>query len=158
MTTPVRVAVTGAAGQIGYSLLFRIASGALLGPDTPVQLQLLEITPALGALDGVAMELDDCAFPLLAGITKSDDANAAFDGADIALLVGSRPRTKGMERGDLLSANGAIFTAQGKALAEAASKDVKVLVVGNPANTNALIAMNNAKGLAPEQFTAMTRL
>jgi malate dehydrogenase len=158
MTTPVRVAVTGAAGQIGYSLLFRIASGALLGPDTPVQLQLLEITPALGALDGVAMELDDCAFPLLAGITKSDDANVAFEGADIALLVGSRPRTKGMERGDLLAANGAIFTTQGKALAASASKDVKVLVVGNPANTNALIAMNNAEGLAPEQFTAMTRL
>ena len=158
MTTPVRVAVTGAAGQIGYSLLFRIASGSLLGPDTPVQLQLLEITPALGALDGVAMELDDCAFPLLAGITKSDDANVAFEGADIALLVGSRPRTAGMERGDLLEANGAIFTAQGKALAASASKDVKVLVVGNPANTNALIAMNNAEGLAPEQFTAMTRL
>ncbi|MBX3313337.1 MAG: malate dehydrogenase [Actinobacteria bacterium] len=158
MTTPVRVAVTGAAGQIGYSLLFRIASGALLGPDTPVQLQLLEITPALGALDGVAMELDDCAFPLLAGITKSDDAEVAFDGADVALLVGSRPRTKGMERGDLLAANGAIFTTQGKALAASASKDVKVLVVGNPANTNALIAMNNADGLDPRQFTAMTRL
>ena len=157
-TEPVRVAVTGAAGQIGYSLLFRIASGALLGPDTPVQLQLLEITPALGALDGVAMELDDCAFPLLAGITKSDDAEVAFEGADIALLVGSRPRTKGMERGDLLAANGAIFTTQGKALAASASSDVKVLVVGNPANTNALIAMNNAQGLAPEQFTAMTRL
>jgi malate dehydrogenase len=157
-TEPVRVAVTGAAGQIGYSLLFRIASGALLGPDQPVVLQLLEITPALGALDGVAMELDDCAFPLLAGIVKSDDANVAFEGADIALLVGSRPRTKGMERGDLLAANGAIFTTQGKALAQSASKDVKVLVVGNPANTNALIAMNNANGLAPEQFTAMTRL
>ncbi|MBX3285925.1 MAG: malate dehydrogenase [Acidimicrobiales bacterium] len=157
-TEPVRVAVTGAAGQIGYSLLFRIASGALLGPDQPVILQLLEITPALGALDGVAMELDDCAFPLLAGIVKSDDANVAFEGADIALLVGSRPRTKGMERGDLLAANGAIFTTQGKALAQSASKDVKVLVVGNPANTNALIAMNNAQGLAPEQFTAMTRL
>ena len=157
-TEPVRVAVTGAAGQIGYSLLFRIASGALLGPDTPVQLQLLEITPALGALDGVAMELDDCAFPLLTGITKSDDAEKAFEGADIALLVGSRPRTKGMERGDLLAANGAIFTTQGKALASSASSDVKVLVVGNPANTNALIAMNNAQGIAPEQFTAMTRL
>ncbi|MEO6988725.1 MAG: malate dehydrogenase [Aquihabitans sp.] len=158
MTTPVRVAVTGAAGQIGYSLLFRIASGALLGPDQPVHLQLLEITPALGALDGVAMELDDCAFPLLAGITKSDDANVAFEGADIALLVGSRPRSKGMERGDLLSANGAIFTAQGKALSESASSDVKVLVVGNPANTNALIAMNNAPNIANQQFTAMTRL
>ena len=157
-TEPVRVAVTGAAGQIGYSLLFRIASGALLGPDQPVVLQLLEITPALGALDGVAMELDDCAFPLLAGIVKSDDAEVAFGDADIALLVGSRPRTKGMERGDLLAANGAIFTTQGKALAQSASKDVKVLVVGNPANTNALIAMNNADGLAPEQFTAMTRL
>jgi len=155
---PVRVAVTGAAGQIGYSLLFRIASGALLGPDQPVILQLLEITPALGALDGVAMELDDCAFPLLAGIVKTDDANVAFADADIAFLVGSRPRTKGMERGDLLAANGAIFTVQGKALAESASKDVKVLVVGNPANTNALIAMNNAKGLDPKQFTAMTRL
>jgi malate dehydrogenase len=157
-TEPVRVAVTGAAGQIGYSLLFRIASGALLGPDQPVSLQLLEITPALGALDGVAMELDDCAFPLLAGTTKSDDADQAFEGAQIALLVGSRPRTKGMERGDLLSANGAIFTAQGKALSDSAASDVKVLVVGNPANTNALIAMNNAPNLAPEQFTAMTRL
>ena len=158
MTTPVRVAVTGAAGQIGYSLLFRIASGALLGPDQPVHLQLLEITPALGALDGVAMELDDCAFPLLAGITKSDDANVAFEGVDIALLVGSRPRSKGMERADLLSANGAIFTTQGKALSESASSDVKVLVVGNPANTNALIAMNNAPNIANQQFTAMTRL
>ncbi|CAN5886238.1 malate dehydrogenase [soil metagenome] len=157
-TEPVRVAVTGAAGQIGYSLLFRIASGALLGPDQPVSLQLLEITPALGALDGVAMELDDCAFPLLVGITKSDDAGEAFDGADIALLVGSRPRTKGMERGDLLSANGAIFTAQGKALAERASSDVKVLVVGNPANTNALIAMSNAPDIPSAQFSAMTRL
>jgi malate dehydrogenase len=157
-TEPVRVAVTGAAGQIGYSLLFRIASGALLGPDQPVVLQLLEITPALGALDGVAMELEDCAFPLLAGVVKTDDANTAFDGADIALLVGSRPRTKGMERADLLSANGAIFTAQGKALSESASKDVKVLVVGNPANTNALIAMNNAPDLRREQFTAMMRL
>src|SRR4051794_1568535 len=123
---PVRVAVTGAAGQIGYSLLFRIASGALLGPDQPVILQLLEITPALGALDGVAMELDDCAFPLLAGIVKTDDANVAFADADIAFLVGSRPRTKGMERGDLLEANGAIFTVQGKALSDSASKDVKI--------------------------------
>ena len=157
-TEPVRVAVTGAAGQIGYSLLFRIASGALLGPEQPVILQLLEITPALGALDGVAMELDDCAFPLLSGVVKSDDANAAFEGVDIALLVGSRPRTKGMERADLLSANGAIFTVQGKALSESASSDVKVLVVGNPANTNALIAMNNAPDIANRQFTAMTRL
>ncbi|HEX2578054.1 MAG TPA: malate dehydrogenase [Aquihabitans sp.] len=157
-TEPVRVAVTGAAGQIGYSLLFRIASGALLGPEQPVVLQLLEITPALGALDGVAMELEDCAFPLLAGIVKTDDANVAFQDADLAFLVGSRPRTKGMERGDLLSANGAIFTVQGKALSDSASKDVKVLVVGNPANTNALIAMRNAPDLDPTQFTAMTRL
>jgi malate dehydrogenase len=155
---PVRVAVTGAAGNIGYSLLFRIASGAVLGPDQPVQLQLLEITPALGALEGVSMELDDAAFPLLAGITRSDDANEAFDGANVVFLVGSRPRTKGMERSDLLEANGAIFTVQGKALAASAADDVKVLVVGNPANTNALIAMNNAKGIAPERFTAMTRL
>ncbi len=157
-TEPVRIAVTGAAGQIGYSLLFRIASGAVLGPDQPVILQLLEITPALGALDGVAMELDDCAFPLLAGIVRTDDANTAFADADIAFLVGSRPRTKGMERGDLLAANGAIFTVQGKALSESAKKDIKILVVGNPANTNALIAMNNAPDLAPKQFTAMTRL
>jgi malate dehydrogenase len=155
---PVRVAVTGAAGNIGYSLLFRIASGAVLGPDQPVQLQLLEITPALGALEGVAMELDDAAFPLLAGITRSDDANEAFDGANVVFLVGSRPRTKGMERSDLLEANGAIFTVQGKALAASAADDVKILVVGNPANTNALIAMNNADGIAPERFTAMTRL
>ncbi len=157
-TEPVRVAVTGAAGQIGYSLLFRIASGALLGPDTPVILQLLEITPALGALEGVAMELDDCAFPLLAGMVRTDDANRAFDGANIALLVGSRPRTKDMERSDLLSANGAIFTVQGKALSESAADDIKVLVVGNPANTNSLIAMNNAPNIANERFTAMTRL
>lgn len=157
-TEPVRVAVTGGAGQIGYSLLFRIASGALLGPDQPVILQLLEITPALGALDGVGMELEDCAFPLLADIVKTDDPNVAFGDADIALLVGSRPRTAGMERGDLLSANGAIFTAQGKALSDSAKKGVKVLVVGNPANTNALIAMNNAPDLDPRQFTAMTRL
>jgi malate dehydrogenase len=157
-TAPVRVAVTGAAGQIGYSLLFRIASGAVLGPDQPVVLQMLEITPALGALDGVAMELDDCAFPLLAGMVKTDDPNVAFGDADLAFLVGSRPRTAGMERGDLLSANGAIFTTQGKALSASASNDVKVLVVGNPANTNALIAMNNASDLDPRQFTAMTRL
>jgi malate dehydrogenase len=155
---PVRVAVTGAAGQIGYSLLFRIASGALLGPDQPLILQMLEITPALGALDGVAMELDDCAFPLLAGMVKTDDAAKAFEGVNVALLVGSRPRTKGMERGDLLEANGAIFTAQGKALSDVAADDVRILVVGNPANTNALIAMNNAPNIAPERFTAMTRL
>ena len=155
---PVRVAVTGAAGQIGYSLLFRIASGALLGPEQPVILQLLEITPALGALEGVAMELDDCAFPLLAGTVKTDDANEAFDGVNLALLVGSRPRTKGMERGELLEVNGAIFTAQGKALSDSAAGDVRVLVVGNPANTNALIAMNNAPNIPPERFSAMTRL
>jgi malate dehydrogenase len=157
-TSPVRVAVTGAAGQIGYSLLFRIASGAMLGPDTPVQLQLLEITPAMDALRGVQMELEDCAFPLLAGVTTSDDPGQAFDGADVALLVGSRPRSKGMERKDLLEANGAIFTVQGQALAANASPGVKVLVVGNPANTNCLIAMNNAPGLDPTHFTAMTRL
>jgi malate dehydrogenase len=156
--SPVRVAVTGAAGNIGYSLLFRIASGALLGPDQPVILQLLEITPALGALQGVVMELDDCAFPLLAGVTTSDDAEVAFGDAEIALLVGSRPRTKGMERKDLLEANGAIFTTQGRALSSSAAKSVKVLVVGNPANTNALIALHSAPGIAPEQFTAMTRL
>jgi len=157
-TTPVKVAVTGAAGQIGYSLLFRIASGALLGPDTPVTLSLLEIAPALGAATGVAMELDDCAFPLLRGIGISDDANVAFDGVNIALLVGSRPRTKGMERGDLLAANGAIFTTQGAALSEHAADDLRVLVVGNPANTNALIAMSNAPDVPRERFTAMTRL
>src|SRR4051812_22576086 len=140
MKPPVRVAVTGAAGQIGYSLLFRIASGSMLGPDQPVILQLLEITPALGALQGVVMELEDCAFPLLAGVEQTDDAGKAFEGVEIALLVGSRPRTKGMERKDLLEANGAIFTAQGKALAAGAADDVKILVVGNPANTNCLIA------------------
>jgi malate dehydrogenase len=156
--SPVKVAVTGAAGQIGYSLLFRIASGALLGPDTPVRLSLLEITPALGAAEGVAMELDDCAFPLLDGIDINDDANKAFDGANIALLVGARPRTKGMERGDLLEANGAIFTVQGRALSDHAADDLKVLVVGNPANTNALIAMHNAPDVPRERFTAMTRL
>jgi len=155
---PVKVAVTGAAGQIGYSLLFRIASGALLGPDTPIDLSLLEITPALGAAEGVAMELDDCAFPLLSSVGISDDAEVAFDGVNIALLVGSRPRTKGMERGDLLAANGAIFTVQGKALNNKAADDIKVLVVGNPANTNALIAMNNAADIPRERFTAMTRL
>ena len=158
MTTPVRIAVTGAAGQIGYSLLFRIASGAVFGPDTPVILQLLEITPALGALEGVRMELDDCAFPLLAGVVCTDNAETAFGDADAAFLVGAMPRKDGMERGDLLSANGGIFKPQGQALAAAAKKDVKVLVVGNPANTNAVIAMNNAKGLDPSRFTAMTRL
>jgi malate dehydrogenase len=158
MTTPVRIAVTGAAGQIGYSLLFRIASGAVFGPNTPVILQLLEITPALGALEGVRMELDDCAFPLLAGVMCTDNAETAFGDADAAFLVGAMPRKDGMERGDLLSANGGIFKPQGQALAAAAKKDVKVLVVGNPANTNALIAMNNAQGLDPRRFTAMTRL
>ena len=156
--SPVRVAVTGAAGQIGYSLLFRIASGALLGPDQPVILQLLEITPALGALNGVVMELEDCAFPLLADVVTSDDANVAFGDANIALLVGARPRSKGMERKDLLEANGAIFTVQGKALSDNAAPDIKVLVVGNPANTNALIAMHNAPNIPRERFTAMTRL
>lgn len=155
---PVRVAVTGAAGQIGYSLLFRIASGALLGPEQPVILQLLEITPALGALKGVVMELDDCAFPLVAGVVETDDANVAFGDVDYALLVGSRPRTKGMERKDLLEANGGIFTVQGKALSDSAGKDVRVLVVGNPANDNALIAMHNAPDIDPARFTAMTRL
>jgi malate dehydrogenase len=158
MTTPVRVAVTGAAGQIGYSLLFRIASGSMLGPDTPVALQLLEITPALGALDGVKMELDDCAFPLLTEIVCTDDADVAFGDADVALLVGAMPRKDGMDRSDLMSANGGIFKPQGEALSRSASRDVKVLVVGNPANTNALIAMNNASDLDPKQFTAMTRL
>jgi malate dehydrogenase len=158
MKDPVRVAVTGAAGQIGYSLLFRIASGAMLGPDQPVILNLLEITPALGALGGVVMELDDCAFPLLHGVVQTDDAHAAFDGVNVALLVGSRPRTKGMERKDLLEANGAIFTVQGKALAAGAASDVRILVVGNPANTNCLIAMNNASDIGHDRFTAMTRL
>lgn len=158
MTTPVRVAVTGAAGQIGYSLLFRIASGQVFGPEQPLILQMLEVTPALGALDGVAMELEDCAFPLLAGMVKTDDAETAFGDADAAFLVGAMPRKAGMERSDLLEANGKIFTAQGRALAAAAKKDVRVLVVGNPANTNALIAVNNAAGLDPSRFTAMTRL
>jgi len=158
MTSPVRVAVTGAAGQIGYSLLFRIASGAMLGPDTPVILQLLEITPALKALEGVKMELDDCAFPLLAGVVCTDDANVAFGDADVALLVGAMPRKAGMERADLLTANGGIFKPQGKALGASAKKDVKILVVGNPANTNALIAQQNADGLDAGRFTAMTRL
>ena len=158
MTDPLRVAVTGAAGQIGYALVFRIASGAMLGPDQPVSLSMLEITPALDSLRGVGMELEDCAFPLLEDVVQTDDAEQAFDGAEIVLLVGSRPRSKGMERADLLEANGAIFTVQGKALASAASKDVRVLVVGNPANTNCLIAMNNASGIDPRRFTAMTRL
>jgi malate dehydrogenase len=158
MSEPVRVAVTGAAGQIGYSLLFRIAAGEMLGPDQPVVLQMLEITPALGALDGVAMELEDCAFPLLAGMAKTDDASEAFADADLALLVGAMPRKEGMERSDLLAANGAIFTEQGEAIASSAKPDVKVLVVGNPANTNALIAVNNAEGMDPANFTAMTRL
>mgnify|MGYP001097094848 FL=1 len=156
--SPVRVAVTGAAGQIGYSLVFRIASGHLLGPDQPVVLSLLEITPAMGALEGVAMELDDCAFPLLADLALGDDPDTAFDGVDVALLVGSRPRTKGMERQDLLEANGAIFTVQGRALNDNAADDLRVLVVGNPANTNCLIAMNNAPDVPDTRFTAMTRL
>ena len=158
MADPVRVAVTGAAGQIGYALLFRIASGQMLGDDQPVILQLLEIPQAVGALEGVRMELEDCAFPLLDGVVCTDDPNRAFEGADHALLVGAMPRKEGMERADLLSANGAIFTVQGRAIAESASPDVKVLVVGNPANTNALIAMNNAAGTPDRQFTAMTRL
>ena len=156
--SPVRVAITGAAGQIGYSLLFRVASGALLGPDQPVILHLLEIPPALGALRGVVMELDDCAFPLLAGVVETDDPNVAFADVDFALLVGSRPRTKGMERKELLEANGGIFTVQGKALSDNASAGVRILVVGNPANDNCLIAMNNAPNIDPGQFTAMTRL
>jgi malate dehydrogenase len=155
---PVRVAVTGAAGQIGYSLLFRIASGSMLGPEQPVILQMLEITPALGALRGVTMELDDCAFPLLAGTVETDDPNVAFADADYALLVGAMPRKDGMERADLLGANGGIFKPQGEALSASARRDVKVLVVGNPANTNALIAQQNAKDLDPGRFTAMTRL
>ena len=156
--TPVRVAVTGTAGQIGYSLVFRIASGAMLGPDQPVTLQLLEIPPAMGALHGVAMELDDCAFPLLAGLELSDDPDTAFGAANVALLVGSRPRTKGMERQDLLEANGAIFTGQGRSLNDHAADDLRVLVVGNPANTNCLIAMNSAPDVPGERFTAMMRL
>jgi malate dehydrogenase len=158
VSNPVRVTVTGAAGQIGYSLVFRIASGQLLGPDQPVDLRLLEIPPAMGALEGVAMEIVDCAFPLLAGLDLHDNPEDAFDGVNIALLVGSRPRTKGMERAELLSENGKIFTAQGKALNERAAGDVKVLVVGNPANTNCLIAMNNAPEVPRERFTSMMRL
>lgn len=156
-STPLKVAVTGAAGQIGYSLLFRLASGSLLG-DRPIELRLLEITPALKALEGVVMELDDCAFPNLAGVEIGDDAEAIFDGANLALLVGARPRTAGMERGDLLSANGAIFTAQGKALNKVAADDIRIGVTGNPANTNALIAMTNAPDIPQERFSALTRL
>ena len=158
MKQPVRVAVTGAAGNISYAMLFRIASGEMLGKDQPVILQLLEIAPALDALKGVVMELEDCAFPLLAGIVQTDDATVAFKDVDYALLVGSRPRGPGMERKDLLEANAAIFSAQGKALNDVASRDVKVLVVGNPANTNAVIAQRNAPDLDPRNFTAMTRL
>jgi malate dehydrogenase len=156
--TPKVVAVTGAAGQIGYAILFRIASGQLLGPDTPVKLSLLEIPDALRAVEGTAMELVDCAFPLLSGIEVSDDPNKAFDGANVAVLVGARPRSKGMERSDLLEANGGIFKPQGKALNDHAASDIKVLVVGNPANTNCLIAKSNAPDIPAERFTAMTRL
>jgi malate dehydrogenase len=158
MKSPVRVTVTGAAGQISYGLLFRIASGDMLGKDQPVILQLLEITPALEALKGVMMELDDCAFPLLAGMVGTDDPEVAFKDSDYALLVGARPRGPGMERKDLLEANAAIFSVQGKAINAVASRDIKVLVVGNPANTNALIAQRNAPDINPRQFTAMTRL
>jgi len=158
VSNPVRVTVTGAAGQIGYSIVFRIASGELLGPDQPIDLRLLEIPQAMGALEGVAMELVDCAFPLLKGLDLHDRPADAFDGTNIALLVGSRPRTKGMERAELLNANGEIFTVQGKALNSVAAPDVKVLVVGNPANTNCLIAMNNAPDIPRERFTSMMRL
>jgi malate dehydrogenase len=158
MKKAVNVAITGAAGQIGYALAFRIASGGMLGPDQPINLSLLEITPALPALQGVVMELNDCAFPTLNRVVATDDARVAFRDADVALLVGARPRGPGMERKDLLLANAQIFSAQGKALNEVASRDVKVLVVGNPANTNALIAQSNAKDLNPRNFTAMTRL
>ena len=156
--SPVRVAVTGAAGQIGYAILFRIASGQLLGPDTPVHLSLLEIPDALKAVEGTAMELDDCAFPLLCGVDTTDDPNKGFDGVSIALLIGARPRTKGMERSDLLEANGGIFKPQGKALNGHAASDIKVLVVGNPANTNCLIARSNAPDIPAERFTSMMRL
>ena len=158
MKDPVRVAITGAAGQIGYQLLFRIAAGDMLGLDQPIILQLLEIPPAMGAVQGVVMELEDCAFPLLQGVIASDDPNVAFKDADYALLVGARPRGPGMERSDLLEANGAIFTVQGKAINDNANKNIKVLVVGNPANTNAMIAMESAPDIDPKQFTAMTRL
>lgn len=157
-STPVKVAVTGAAGQIGYSLLFRLASGSLLGPDVKIQLQLLEIEPALKSLEGVVMELDDCAFATLAGVEIGSDAEKIFDGVNLALLVGARPRGPGMERGDLLSANGAIFTAQGQALNKVAAADVRIGVTGNPANTNALIAMTNAPDIPDERFSALTRL
>jgi malate dehydrogenase len=156
--SPLKVAVTGAAGQIGYSLLFRLASGSLLGPDRPIVLRLLEIEPALKALEGVVMELDDCAFPLLAGVEIGADPNKIFDGVNLALLVGARPRGPGMERSDLLEANGAIFTAQGKALNSVAANDIRVGVTGNPANTNALIAMTNAPDIPRERFSALTRL
>ncbi len=158
MPSPIRVAVTGAAGNIGYALLYRIANGDLFGPNQPVILHMLEISPAMKALEGVAMELDDCAFPLLHGIVMSDDANTAFDRVNWALLVGARPRSKGMERKDLLSANGQIFIGQGKALNASAADDLRVVVVGNPANTNCMIAMNNAPDIPNERFTAMTRL
>jgi malate dehydrogenase len=158
MPAPVRVAITGAAGQIGYSLLFRVASGEMLGPNQPVILQLLEITPALDALRGVAMELEDCAFPLLEDVVQTDDPNTAFGDANYALLVGSVPRKAGMERSDLLAINGNIFTGQGKALSDSAAPDIKILVVGNPANTNCLIAMNNSPRIDQRRFTAMTRL
>jgi malate dehydrogenase len=158
MKSPMKIAVTGAAGQIAYSILFRIANGDMLGHDQPVILQLLDIPPSMPALNGVVMELDDCAFPLLKGITTSCDPYEAFKGVDIAILIGARPRGKGMERKDLLEANGAIFTIQGKALATVAKNDVKVLVVGNPANTNALITLRNANGLNPKNITAMMRL
>lgn len=158
MTAPVRVTVTGSAGQIGYALVFRIASGQMFGPATPVELRLLEITPALGALEGVAMELDDCAFPLLSGIELTDNPAVAFDGTNVACLVGAKPRGPGMERADLLKDNGKIFTGQGEAIAANAASDVKIAVVGNPANTNALIASANAQGVPLERFTAMVRL
>ena len=158
MKQPVRVVVTGAAGQIGYSLIFRIAAGEMLGKDQPIILQLLEITPALKNLAGVVMELNDCAFPTLAGIVATDDPNVAFKDADYALLVGARPRGPGMERKDLLEANSAIFSVQGRAIDQHASRNIKVLVVGNPANTNSLIAQKNAPSINPAQFTAMTRL
>jgi len=158
VSTPVKIAVTGAAGQIGYSLLFRIASGSMLGPDQPLELRLLEITPALRGLEGVVMELDDCAFSLLSKVEIGDDPKAIFDGVNLACLVGARPRTKGMERRDLLEANGGIFKPQGRALNDQAADDVKVLVTGNPANTNALIALRNAPDIPPERFNALTRL
>ena len=158
MSTPVKVAVTGAAGQIGYSLLFRLASGSLLGRDTPIELRLLEITPALKALEGVVMELDDCAFPTLAGVEIGDDPEKVFDGVNAAMLVGAMPRKEGMDRADLLAANGKIFTGQGGALNKVAAEDVKILVTGNPANTNALIAMSNAPDIPKERFNALTRL